>query len=664
MNCNSRARVFRPRIVVLQARIRIPTVLWSVLLLVAAGAAASPENPDVSINDVLHFEIKDRKDHFEVEGRREFEATVLSDRTARKGVVLSFGEGLHHEIDHIKAFVDGRQIGQEHVSWFVPQGKDHFFNESRGFRIVYGTDLEPGQVAGYTYDFEYTDLAYLPLFVLPNFDRIGKWELHFEHPKDVRVDFVTVGGSSPVPVVVERPDTKTTKLLAGPCEGVANLPFMVGNAQRVLILPMFSRDGAPISPTTPATFAAWYFGQFAADAVLDSLAVLPIAAELDAAADNLARLELIYDFVRGHFRYISDISAQHSLVPEDPSLILANRYGDCKDRVALMRAIAARYGIGVQFVLVGSQPGVEFGDRLNFSQFNHVIGGYDTPDGPLYFDPTARHVPFGLLPESDIGQTGLWLAGPDSRLLTIPAPPPPADGAPGLAIALTAHLDSLANAEAFIALRRWYRADAVAGLASTTGLDRENSLRLIAGVDLYKIGFSAMAVLVPGAQAGADSASNSVLGRLDPATLDPAAVVDFDPLLLAARGDLSDFAVFSPTRLYVPCLPVLAFDAQIRERLDDDLPIQFATRRDLSLQLRLVAPGYTARPDSVRLEGPQGMVFSACCAAAAGDTVLFNYVFRREAKKVSGAERDAFMAFATDYLDRKKSMFILDKEIP
>lgn len=156
-------------------------------------------------------------------------------------------------------------------------------------------------------------------------------------------------------------------------------------------------------------FAAWYrrLAQ-GSDAVDDS--VRKTAKELAAGAKS--RTDIIrrdFEFVSA-LRYVAIEMGIQGFRPRTPAEVLANRFGDCKDKANLLVALLKCQGIDGRFVLVnrGSATDVNFPSW----QFNHAICYVpaDPAQGQpqdLWLDATDSVTPFGFVPPGDYGRAGL-----------------------------------------------------------------------------------------------------------------------------------------------------------------------------------------------------------------------------------------------------------------
>src|SRR5690606_19352748 len=94
------------------------------------------------------------------------------------------------------------------------------------------------------------------------------------------------------------------------------------------------------------------------------------------------------------------------------------KYGDCKDKATLLRAMLEEIGVESHLATVYAHNGFPrpFGPTTIAGNFNHAILRMELPEGPVYVDPTARTVPFGELPAAI---QGAWVlpVTPDGHAL-------------------------------------------------------------------------------------------------------------------------------------------------------------------------------------------------------------------------------------------------------
>jgi transglutaminase-like putative cysteine protease len=147
-----------------------------------------------------------------------------------------------------------------------------------------------------------------------------------------------------------------------------------------------------------ASFAARYRGP-AVDATMRDPAIVRLARSLTAeASDPRAKAQILYDWMRLNIRYVALFLGETAAIPHKASDILRNRYGDCKDHVALYSALLAAVGIRSEAVLLNLGPYYSLPAVPGYgaSAINHAIVWI--PELTLFADTTAGGVAFGYLP--------------------------------------------------------------------------------------------------------------------------------------------------------------------------------------------------------------------------------------------------------------------------
>lgn len=118
--------------------------------------------------------------------------------------------------------------------------------------------------------------------------------------------------------------------------------------------------------------------------------------------DVRSKTKAIYEWVAQHIKYSGVYFGSGRYVANDPDLILARRYGDCKDHAALMIALLSAAGIEAEAVLINSGDEYELPKVPMLQAFNHMI--VYVPALGLYLDATSPYTAFGDLPDSDLNQ--------------------------------------------------------------------------------------------------------------------------------------------------------------------------------------------------------------------------------------------------------------------
>jgi len=154
-------------------------------------------------------------------------------------------------------------------------------------------------------------------------------------------------------------------------------------------------------------FGAWWW-----NLIEDEIRVSPemrdkVAELVAGAATPLERLIAIYDFVVTEVRYNAWEFGVHGYQPYSAPVIFSRRFGDCKDKAILLRALLSEVGIEAWPVLLRSEPRRFEEDHTLplVGHFNHCIAWVPGQAGipELYLDGTARLHPYDVLPDSDQG---------------------------------------------------------------------------------------------------------------------------------------------------------------------------------------------------------------------------------------------------------------------
>lgn len=149
------------------------------------------------------------------------------------------------------------------------------------------------------------------------------------------------------------------------------------------------------------TFRSWEeLGRWYAELQKPKVEVTPAiqakVAELTANLKTDAEKErALYRFVASNFRYISISFGDGWYQPHSAAEVLANQYGDCKDKHTLLATLLKAAGIEAWPALIGAGNTID-PDVPSPGQFNHVITYLPRGNG-AFLDSTAEIAPYGML---------------------------------------------------------------------------------------------------------------------------------------------------------------------------------------------------------------------------------------------------------------------------
>jgi transglutaminase-like putative cysteine protease len=183
----------------------------------------------------------------------------------------------------------------------------------------------------------------------------------------------------------------------------------------------YAQYGDRLMVTTVPSFAAFAdrYREGAIDPSADDPTVVAFARTLTAdAPDAWSKARTIYDWMRANIRYVALFVGETAARPHRVIDILHNRYGDCKDHVALFGALLAAVGIRSQPALIGLGPVYTLPSVPGYgtSAINHVIAWI--PELQRFADTTAGGTAFGDLPAGVMDRPALLVG--DGALVRTP----------------------------------------------------------------------------------------------------------------------------------------------------------------------------------------------------------------------------------------------------
>lgn len=113
-------------------------------------------------------------------------------------------------------------------------------------------------------------------------------------------------------------------------------------------------------------------------------------------SDDMAKVKALYEYVSRNIRYVSLSFGLGRYQPHEASEVLANGYGDCKDKNTLLSALLAAEGFQATSVLIGSQHELD-PEIPSPSQFDHVITRVPVNGKDIWLDSTNGVAPFRML---------------------------------------------------------------------------------------------------------------------------------------------------------------------------------------------------------------------------------------------------------------------------
>ncbi|TXD35601.1 DUF3857 domain-containing protein [Lujinxingia vulgaris] len=137
-----------------------------------------------------------------------------------------------------------------------------------------------------------------------------------------------------------------------------------------------------------------------------------------------AKVEAIFDYVARNTRYLHVGLGIHGWKPYRTSAVMQNRYGDCKDKAALLKVMLEEAGVDAEMVLVRTRRlGEVDGSVASMHVFNHAVTY--VPGLDVFLDATAEYNGAFELTSMDQGAQALIVEdGGQTRWVTMPIDAP------------------------------------------------------------------------------------------------------------------------------------------------------------------------------------------------------------------------------------------------
>jgi hypothetical protein len=308
--------------------------------------------------------------------------------------------------------------------------------------FLYLPELTRGSLIGYEWEEEVKPISLEDIFVFQQRYPVLQAIYQAEYPKDGQplLDWINWPSS---PVV---PGPRSLKVQLADIPAIKDEPLKPADPAVAGCLLLRFRPGN--TPKYGRFFSDWkdmglWYEELSRERRQANEKVRVKASELVSGITDLrAQIEKMANFVQKEVRYVSIQIGLGGYQPHPAPEILANRYGDCKDKATLLAALLSYLQVDSYYLLVNvDRQVVKDNSPVSLFWFNHAILAIKLPDDKLFagaeavvsvpglgrlliFDPTMPHSPLGRLPFYLQKNNGLLVAGENSRLLTFPGTTP------------------------------------------------------------------------------------------------------------------------------------------------------------------------------------------------------------------------------------------------
>lgn len=304
-----------------------------------------------------------------------------------------------------------------------------FYDDSKEIEFLYPA-ISKGARGITNVDYELTDPHLLSPFYFENYFPTASAAIAITYPEELELNYLVKGNKDIVQVKKETKKGKTT--LTFEAQNVAPVNFY-GDAPpssyfltHVIFYIQKAKTAqgvmAPYLGTTKELAKHYY----------SNIADLDIAGgkEVKEVTDSLIKglrtqeekAKAIYKFVQQSVRYIAFEEGMGGFIPRNPELVCTRRYGDCKDKSALLVSMLRYAGLKAEFTWIGSrQLPYRYSEVPLPITDDHMICALELNGKTIFLDATDSYIPFET-PASHIqGKEAFIVSSPDQfKIITVP----------------------------------------------------------------------------------------------------------------------------------------------------------------------------------------------------------------------------------------------------
>jgi hypothetical protein len=365
-------------------------------------------------------------------------------------------EGRHHGTVEVY-FYPGRRITSLHA-WCIPmQGKDYEVKDkhatdasaTQGFEVFSDVKFrqlripapDPGNIVGYEYELEEQPYFLQDVWSFQGRDPVRESYYSLQIPSGW---VFKASWLSHAEVEPDEGSGNTLQWAVRDVQGIRyepDMPPLSGVAGK-MIVSFFPAGGTSRKNelTTWEDMGNWY-ENLISGRVDPSEAIKQEVASLTAGKSALLpKMQAIAGFMQHDVRYVEIQLGIGGFQPHPAADVFLHRYGDCKDKATLMRAMLHGIGVDSYHVLINTHRGSVTRETPAHNGFNHVILAIKLPEDVkdpsliavsqnskmgrlLFFDPTNEVTPFGQIGGPLQANFGLLVTPDGGELVELPQQP-------------------------------------------------------------------------------------------------------------------------------------------------------------------------------------------------------------------------------------------------
>jgi hypothetical protein len=581
-----------------------------------------------STSETIHLELK-KTGGGEIVLKEKYvlDCRLLAEKYTHLPEYLGFYDNRITPILKIKASVNSNPLKRILINKVKVEQRDVLLNDFNYYYPVLEKELKTGEFVRLTLKREYNDFGFLGTFQVFNSDSIEHFRMEIKHPEEYAVDFKVYTPWKDVDYTIFPLANGTGSVLAVEAQsGKEKLEYFPFDSGLVYVALKISRGDSLLTLESEEQFSAWYNEKVPIEPELFAELPAELLNQLDSSQTDRQELALINRWVRDKVRYIAEEVGLRAYIPDNAESVLHRRYGDCKNKANLVAAIARARGIEVYFALCNTRKSIDL-PGFAVGKFNHMLCAWNSAGSWEIFDPTDLSGDLGMLPSS-VNHRGVLILNPGGAEWIDVCQYPTG---PQYDIHISADIDSLSLAKATIHLNSQNSAMLNKALKTETMENLQNDLSILFGQLTRSITFKNFEII--------DSSAESIM--------------------LSARVDLKLLLISGRKGVYLPKMPLISFNPEILDRIDDNESLTTANDSRVRLSLDLAGNFPEAQMDSLEFTLEDGQFYKTWNERITADKIRFVFELSRFEKFYQDESKSDFLSFVRTLQKNQKEMFRL-----
>jgi hypothetical protein len=299
---------------------------------------------------------------------------------------------------------------------------------------------EPGNIIGYEYEVEEQPLFLQDTWDFQESDPVRESHYSLQLPPGWEYKASWLNHAEVKPSESGNNVWQWTVADVGPVRAEPAMPPLSGVTGQMVVTLFPAGGRAPTGFAAWSDMGRWYSGLLAGRLEASPEIKQQVAAITSGKPTQLAKMQVIAQFVQHNIRYVAIELGIGGWQPHPAPEVFAHRYGDCKDKATLTRAMLHEIGVESYHVVINTERGAVTPDTPAHHGFNHAILAIKLPEGMndpsliavlphpklgrlLFFDPTDEMTPFGQIRGPLQANYALLVTPDGGELLALPQQP-------------------------------------------------------------------------------------------------------------------------------------------------------------------------------------------------------------------------------------------------